>query len=1030
MIWRLKIVVLVKLVGISMLLCWVAPDKAVGQSQFRRSQTLSQMYHAPWTVRQGAPANPLALAQTRDGYLWVAADDGLWRFDGSSFEHYSAESGDEMPGGTVQSLLSTPDGGLWVGFPGGSINYLKGGHNTRYGPKEGVPSGNVIHLALSPDGTVWAACARGLMRFAKARWERIGREWSYPQEHAENVHFDRRGTLWVGSGKQLLYLPLGEHSFRVAINAEEGDGSYGIAEAPNGTIWVALHDSSVLRAVTRPDGELLRTGPVVHGVKTVNPYFASDGSLWLPTDDKGLFRIPATAVQSENPSNWLKHAEHLTTSEGLTGGGLSETLEDREGSLWFTSNHGLDQFRHTVLNNVAVPDAFNRVAPVSDGAGGVFAASTDASVLHVLGDGHSQLLHPKLDVVCAYRDSRGIVWLGGGGLWKNAGDGFVTVPLPAGIDPSVHKVAALTTDGHGDLWAYFLQRGVFRLHAGVWVQSPLFAQSSLDGAPVEMKDGRGRVWFGLRRNQVKVFDGNALTSYGPESGVDVDFVTSLCTRGDHLWIGGERGIEYLKQKRFYHLTLTGVAPAGVSGIFETQAGDLWLNEASGVVHIAKAEIQHAQSDPSYAAQATRYNYLDGLVGSARQVRPTPSVVEGTDGRLWFGTRAGLAWLDPTRLTINSAQPSIFISSVLADGKIFRSPGNLRLPPHTQSLQVNYTAVSLAIPERIRFKYKLEGFDKDWQDAGTRRQAFYSALPPGHYRFRVVSCNQDGIWNKHDAAFGFDIPPGFFQGIWFKALCVGVAFILLALLYRLRVRVLTQRVKSRLYERLAERERIARDLHDTFFQGIQGLILRFNTGTAQLPREEPARAIFEEALKESDRVMLEGRELILDLRTGSAGAGSLSSALAETGSELRNARDLAFQVIVHGEQRALHPVVFEEIYRICREALANAFRHSQGTSVEAELNYGNSELRVRIRDDGIGLPVDVLLRGELDGHWGLPGMRERARKVGGQMDLWSRKGAGTEIEVRVPGPVAYKTENTKPVSGLFGGFWERDTQPYD
>ena len=294
----------------------------------------------------------------------------------------------------------------------------------------------------------------------------------------------------------------------------------------------------------------------------------------------------------------------------------------------------------------------------------------------------------------------------------------------------------------------------------------------------------------------------------------------------------------------------------------------------------------------------------------------------------------------------------------------------------------------------------------------------------------MSCNKDGIWNQQSAALGFDIPPTFFQGIWFKLLCGGLAVLLLALLYRLRIRVLTQRVKTRLYERLAERERIARDLHDTFFQGIQGLFLRFNTGTAQLQPEEPARAIFEEALQESDRVMLEGRELILDLRTGSAGPRSLPSSFAETGAELRKVRDLAFQVVVHGEPRALHPVVFEEVYRIGREALANAFRHAQASAIEAELNYSAHELRVRVRDNGIGLAADVLTRGELDGHWGLPGMRERARKVGAQIDLWSRKGAGTEIEVRVPGAVAYRSDVVKSRPSFFGSLWQSDTESYD
>jgi signal transduction histidine kinase len=239
------------------------------------------------------------------------------------------------------------------------------------------------------------------------------------------------------------------------------------------------------------------------------------------------------------------------------------------------------------------------------------------------------------------------------------------------------------------------------------------------------------------------------------------------------------------------------------------------------------------------------------------------------------------------------------------------------------------------------------------------------------------------------------------------LCAILAMALLALLYRIRLRLVMHQIRTRLYERLRERERIARDLHDTFFQAIQGLLLRFNTGTSLLKPDEPARAIFDEALAQSDQVMKEGRELLLDLRTGLSEASSLSEAFAAAEVDLRTIRDIKYKVIVHGEPKALHPVVFEEVYRLGREALVNAFRHSNATVIEAELIYESQALRLRFRDDGIGIDPTILNQGRAN-HWGLPGMRERAKKIGAYIEIWSRTGAGTEIEVRIPAPVAYAT----------------------
>lgn len=994
-------------------------------------QRLTQMYHTTWTVREGAPSNINTSAQTTDGYLWLATDDGLFRFSGSKFESYHPTTGQDFLPGLVQSLLSMPDGGLWISYSTGEMSFLKNGHNVNYGPREGTPRGNITAFAMAPDGSVWAASVGGLMRFRASHWEHVEKEFGYQGTFALSVYFDRRDTLWVGTGKELLYLPRGEHTFHVALAAK--DDTYTVAESPDGRIWVALNSSAAIRLVTNSDGTLLKKQVVISGYKTQGLFFSRDGSGWIPTDNDGLYRIPSSAVRSQDPADWHRFAEHLSSADGLTSNYVYPPTEDSEGSVWFPTSKGVDQFRPSALNKVAVPMDYERVVITSDGANGMIAAGTGGKyAIHAFEDGTTKIMKGPAGIYCAYRDSQGVVWLGGtGGLWKSVGKAFVAVPLPAGIEPENNIPVAVTKGPQGDLYAYFLRKGIFRLQNGVWTQPAQFVGFERGSSSVEVTDGAGRIWFGQKLNQISIYDGRALTRYGPESGVSVGTVSALYSHNNQMWVGGELGLQYFRRNRFETLQFAGPTPVtGISGIVQTSNGDLWLNAAPGVVLVPSGEVVHAEADATYKAQTKVYNYLDGLVGTAHQIRPTPSVLEDADGRLWFATRTGLAWLDPAHLAFNTKPPAIFISSIEANGLVFRDPERLTLPVHAKNLQFSYTATSLAIPERVHFRYKLEGFDTEWQDAGTRRQAFYSALPPGAYRFVVTACNNDGVWNKTGAATALTIPPSFLQSDLFKILCSVALIGLLGVIYRLRIRSVTNQVKVRLYERMTERERIARDLHDTFFQGIQGLLLRFNTGTAQLKQDEPAKLILEEALQMSDRVMLEGRELVLDLRTGIGTIQSLATALADAGAELKKTREASFKVSVQGEQRELHPVVFEEVHRIGREALTNAFRHSQANTIEAEINFDSHELRLRVRDNGTGLANNVLAKGSLQNHWGLPGMRERSQKIGAHIDIWSRKGAGTEIELRVPATVAYRSVVSKQRFGSLGRLWQSDTESYD
>jgi signal transduction histidine kinase/ligand-binding sensor domain-containing protein len=978
----------------------------LGQSP--TTQALSEMYHTRWTIRDGVPSNIEAIAQTRDGYIWLGTDTGLFRFDGRRFERFQPSSGDPLSPGTIPTITATPDGGLWVGYQSAGASFLKNGHNVNFGQAEGLTAGSIDQFARDSAGVVWAASGAGLWRFDGATWTKVDAAWGYPLNHAANVFIDSRDTLWVGSGKQVLYLPKGARRFEVA--AEQADSSYAMDEGPDGTVWIALIDSMQIKPLAGPDGKLIADSKSYH-YASLRILFHRDGSLWICTNAQGVYRVPVAQIHSGAGTSAEDPIQHVSASDGLTSDDVRDLVHDREGGTWIVSTKGLDYFRRAALTALDLPKGWFRIAIVADGPDSILAVGKQIIRVDRLGmsivSAPKELLRPG-QIESAYRDPDGTIWLGlHDSLSRYTPTALVTVPLPDGLDPLLHVPQTMTMDRNGGLWVSFLHTGFMHYWRGQWSKPSFPSAGAHDPGLSALTDTKGRVWFGLTHNRVEVLSGNVQIRYGPEAGIRVGDVTALYDRSGQLWLGGKEGLQFQKQDRFYSLRLDGDPTIeGVSGILQRASGELWVNQASGIVRIEPGEISKALRDPDYSVKYRLYNYLDGLTDIGSQIRPNPTIVETDRGRLYIATRSGVLWIDPDEPQVPTAPPAVFVNSVTVDGKLWRDQAELHLPAGADSVEIDYTATSLLIPDRVRFRYKLDGLDKDWQEAGTRRQAYYSRLPPGRYRFRVLASNSVGVWNEGGASVALEIPPTFVQSFTFKLLCVALAAGILALLYHLRLRMLMRQIKNRLYERLAERERIARDLHDTFFQAIQGLLLRFNTATSMLTSDEPARAILEDTLKKSDDVMKEGRELVLDLRAGVGETSSLSKAFAAAEAEFLRFGDAKYRVISNGEPRELHPVVCQEAYRLGREALANAFQHSRASHIEAELIFEPSALRLRFRDDGIGIDPGVLRDGSRANHWGLPGMRERAHKISAQIDIWSHKGAGTEIEVRIPASVAY------------------------
>jgi signal transduction histidine kinase len=406
---------------------------------------------------------------------------------------------------------------------------------------------------------------------------------------------------------------------------------------------------------------------------------------------------------------------------------------------------------------------------------------------------------------------------------------------------------------------------------------------------------------------------------------------------------------------------------------------------------------------------------------------SPVVQKSADGKLWFAVVDGVSFIDPRHLPFNRLPPPVHIEQITADRKTYWqnwsgdvSSSPPKLPPLIRDLEIDYTALSLVAPEKVRFRVKLEGHDPHWKDVGNERKAFYNDLPPRNYRFRVMARNNSGVWNEAGASFDFSIAPAYYQTNWFRASCAAAFLVLLWALYRYRLHQIAREFNARLDERVNERTRIARDLHDTLLQSFQGLVFRLQAARNMLPRRsEEAMEALDTALERTDQAIAEGRDAIQGLRDSTVVTNELAQAVTALGGEMasHDSHSPRFHVVVEGPSQDLHPILRDEVYAIAREAVRNAFRHAQARNIEAEITYTESSFQLRIRDDGKGVDPGIVAEGRA-GHYGVPGMRERAKRIGGKLDVWTGTGAGTEIELSIPGSIAYGTSPGRTVLGLF------------
>jgi ligand-binding sensor domain-containing protein/signal transduction histidine kinase len=1010
------------IIALGMLLAW-------GPGAYALDPTLdvSQYAHTAWKIRDGFTKGQItSIVQTPDGYLWLGTEFGLLRFDGVRNVTWAPPSGEQLPSNEIRSLLVSRDGRLWIGTMKGLASW-KDGRLTRYPELAG---GWVNAIVEDHEGTVWASAGAAtggkLCAIGNGNVQCYGGDGTFGSV-VFNLYEDSKGNLWAAVEDGLWRWRPGPPKFSPL--ARQPNGIQALGEDADGTLLVGWSGGLHRFVDGKTEADPLPGFP--RKFRTNRLLRDREGGLWIGTSDRGLVHVHQGRTDVFAPS------------DGLSGEYVVTFLEDLEGNIWVATNGGLDRFRNFAVVTFSVGQGLSQASVSS------VLADRDGSVW--LADGTVQrwnngqiLTYGKRDKKLSgraphslFQDSRGRIWvctLDRVGYLENG-----EIVSVAGIPGIVRGIAE---DSAGNLWIATLNSGLFRLSARGEVQHTPWTELGRKDLPTALAvdPSRGGLWIGFYERGIGYLrDGQVQASYGTADGLGEGAVSRFRFDADGtVWAATQGGLSRLRNGRVVTMTSKNGLPCdAVHWVIQDNDHSFWLFMLCGLVRIARSEVDawaaavDKDKDTKQTIRATIFDSSDGV-----RIRAIPGggnslVARSSDGKLWFATNDGVSVIDPRHLPLNKLAPPVHIEQITADRKTYwqnwsgdASSSHPRLPPLIRDLEIDYTALSFVAPEKIRFRYKLEGRDRDWQDAGNRRQAFYSDLAPGKYRFRVAACNNDGVWNEAGTFLDFSIAPAYYQTTWFRALCVAAFLGLLWALYQYRLHQLQRQFTAGLEARVKERTRIARELHDTLLQSFHGLMFQFQAARNMLPqRPDEAMGVLDGAIGATEQAISEGRSAIQQLRSEEPGEGDLSQWLTATGQELARSQSdngdvPVFRLTVEGERKTLTALPRDEVCRITREILRNAFQHAEASQIEVEIRYDDRELRVRIRDDGKGIARQVLQGGGSAGHWGLRGVRERAQQIGARLDFWSEAGAGTEVELTIPASIAYEKSKERRRFRLF------------
>jgi ligand-binding sensor domain-containing protein/signal transduction histidine kinase len=952
-------------------------------------RALTEYRQTIWTGKDGLPATFIySIAQSSDGYIWIGSTDGLARFDGIQFVHWRSK-GNRVLLGAVRVVRAARDRSLWVGTASGLVGRVRGDDLTT-----ALMDAPVEALLEARDGTLWAATAKRIVRFHPDTLAQIGRAIDLPADFYSGLLQDQQGFIWLSTNRGVERIEPANGELRPQTPVE---GKSWLSQDRSGTIWI-----------TKPDGRTLLLKENVRSTSRVSPFDIravvrdNQGNTWVGTLGKGLFRLRAADSLPEK----------FSRADGLSNDNVWSLFEDREHNLWVGTQDGLNCIRDGTITTLNRHEGFasaNVDALAAGPTGGVW-VSTSAGINRIdSGHRESYLKGTRAKALFADREN---------GLWVATNSGVLRIA--SGVSSQVHfpsglklkNVSAMAEDDRHRIWIFDADKGLYRWSnqgTDSFSSEPLLRGKSI---LTIRADNKGRVWFGLYQGGVVVFEDGVFRAYSERDGLAAGSINAVSVDGKGtVWIGAERGLSRLDGARFVTWNSThGLPGERVFWVIPAHDDRLWLGYTNGIARVSRTELDRALHDPSHPVAHEFFDNGDGLKGNLDRGWQSPAV-QASDGSIWFKTSAGVAFLDPDHLTKNPLPPPVHIERMVADDAVVDTRNAIRLRPFTRDIQFDYTALSLVEPRQVGFRYKLQGYDSNWQEAGGRRQAFYTNLSPRAYRFQVLASNNDGVWNEAGATLDFELLPAFYQTEWFRALSLIVLMIAAWGIYRMRVWQLTTQIRGRFEERLRERTRIAQELHDNLLQSILGISLQIEVTDELLPPELPAKHPLQKALSLSKSAMDEGRRALNDLRASSLSTDDIVKGFSQTADGLRTEGGSELRILVEGHERHLNPATGNDVLQIGRQAIANAFQHARAGKIRVLLSYGKRDLRISVQDNGCGIDEDTINRGR-PGHHGIRGMRERAERIGATLSIRSSAGQGTEVDLSVPADLVYRSNGDK------------------
>jgi ligand-binding sensor domain-containing protein/signal transduction histidine kinase len=974
-------------INLVVLLLFAGYDIAVALDSRR---DLSQFGHEVWLTENGLPQNTVhSIAQTRDGYIWIGTEEGLARFDGVKFTVFDKQNTPQLKSNYIRALLADSQGALWIGTAEGLLRMLNGSF-TIFTTNEGLPSNTIQAIHEDREGNLWVATATGLGLFKSGSLTTFTTKERLIGGSIQALFEDAEGALWIATPYGVGRVKDGRFTNFTVLDGLGSNSVRAIQQDRAGRLWFGS-----LGGLTSFSNGRFTTYTIRDGLpndRIIALHADREGSLLVGTAG-GLCRF------SDGRFTVFNTGDALATSTILS------LLEDLEGNLWIgTESGGINLLKDTKFTTYTVRNGLSNdvIKSIYEDHQGNTWIGTDGGGLNLLKDGKLSVYTTRdglsSNVVLAlFGDGAGNLWAGTPeGLNRFSQGKFTTFTAADGL--ANNDVRSIRTDHRGNLWIG-TRGGLTRMNNGV-----LRTFTEVDGLSNDLittlyEDSKGIMWVGTGGGLSK-FTNEEFTTLTTRDGLSSDAVISLYEDSEGtLWIGTNGGgLNRLKDGQLNaYTTRNGLLDDVVFRILEDSRNNLWLSCRKGIFHIDKRELDEFTRGTISSIAPVAYGTADGMMTRECTGGGDPAGWKGRDGKLWFPTLKGIAMIDPERIKTNSQAPPVVIEEI-RNGDVAIVPGDrIELPAGTTRLDLYYTAPSFVAPEKVRFKYKLEGFDKDWIDSGTRRIAYYTNLRPGSYRFRVIAANNDGVWNETGATLGFYLKPYFYQTYWFYAVSLLALALLAWLLYRLRVRGM----QAQFGAVLAERTRMAREIHDNLAQEMSGISVQLEVVARTMPPEaEAARTHLDRARRQVRHGIAEARRYVWDLRSPVLENNDLPAALSETARRLTHETPVQAQVEVNGTFRPLPRLVEDNLLRIGQEAMNNAVKHAQAQRIFVNLVFAGQRVQLSVRDDGRGF--DNQADGSRHaGHFGLIGMRERAEQIGGTLSIQSTEGSGTEVVADVP-----------------------------